>query len=49
MPAALVSQDHAADWLYTGITLTVVRDGVTGFPTDFVSAHLDLRDVAVTD
>jgi peptide/nickel transport system substrate-binding protein len=47
--AALVSKDHAADWLYTGITLTVVRDGVTGFPTDFVSEHLDLRDVAVTD
>ncbi|KQM13992.1 peptide ABC transporter substrate-binding protein [Plantibacter sp. Leaf171] len=47
--AALVSNDHAADWLYTAITLTVVRDGVTGFPTDFVSEHLDLSDVAVAD
>jgi len=26
-----------------------VRDGVTDFPTDFVSEHLDLGDVAVTD
>jgi len=31
------------------VTDCVVRDGVTGFPTDFVSEHLDLRDVAVTD
>jgi len=26
-----------------------VRDGVTDFPTDLVSEHLDLGDVAVSD
>jgi len=46
--AYLVSKDNAADWLYTAITLTVVRDGVTGFPVDSVNARINLGSVAVT-
>ncbi|WP_431031438.1 ABC transporter substrate-binding protein [Plantibacter sp. RU18] len=46
--AYLVSKDNAADWLYTAITLTVVRDGVTGFPVDSVNARINLAKVAVT-
>ena len=46
--AYLVSKDNAADWLYTAITLTVVRDGVTGFPVDSVNSRINLAKVAVT-
>lgn len=46
--AYLVSKDNAADWLYTAITLTVVRSGVTGFPVDSVNSRINLAKVAVS-
>lgn len=47
--ARIVSEDHAADWLYNGATITALRDGVTGFPEDMISVRLDLRAVTVSD
>lgn len=46
--ARLVSEDHAADWLYNGATITALRPGVSGFPADLISSRLDLRGVTVT-
>lgn len=46
--AAIVSQDAAAEWLYTATTTTAVRDGVTGFPFDSTTTRLDLADLAVS-
>lgn len=46
--ARIVSENHAADWLYNTLTLTAVREGVTGFPTDSTTARLDLGAVSVT-
>lgn len=47
--ARLVSEDHAADWLYNGATITALRPGVSGFPADLISSRLDLRGVTVSD
>ncbi|ROQ41329.1 peptide/nickel transport system substrate-binding protein [Frondihabitans sp. PhB188] len=44
--AKIVSDDAAADWLYTATTLTAIHDGVTGFPTSSTSARLDLANLA---
>jgi peptide/nickel transport system substrate-binding protein len=46
--ARIVSEDAAGEWLYTGTTITAVRAGVTGFPTDSTTTRLDLADLAVT-
>jgi len=46
--ARIVAEDHAADWLYNGLTLTAIRDGITGFPTDSPNARLDLSELAVS-
>jgi peptide/nickel transport system substrate-binding protein len=46
--ARLVSEDHAADWLYNGITTTAVGDGVTGFPVDSINSRIDLAGVTVS-
>jgi peptide/nickel transport system substrate-binding protein len=46
--AKLVSEDAAAEWLYTATTTTAVRDGVTGFPFDSTTTRLDLADLAVS-
>lgn len=46
--ARLVSEDHAADWLYNGATITALRPGVSGFPEDLISSRLDLHGVTVT-
>ena len=45
--AKIVSQDAAGEWLYTAQTITAVRDGVTGFPTNSTTTRLDLADLAV--
>jgi len=46
--ARVVSEDAPAEWLYTATTLTAVRDGVSGFPTESTSARLDLTTVTTT-
>ena len=46
--ARIVSEDHAADWLYNGVTITAVGAGVTGFPQDSVNSRINLADVAVS-
>lgn len=47
--ARIVSEDHAADWLYNAITLTAIGKGVTGFPTNSPNARLDLGKLAVAE
>ncbi|WP_144795522.1 ABC transporter substrate-binding protein [Microbacterium paludicola] len=46
--ARLVSEDHAADWLYTGETITAVRPTVSGFPEDSINSRIDLAGVTVS-
>ncbi|PYY35237.1 ABC transporter substrate-binding protein [Curtobacterium sp. MCJR17_055] len=46
--ARIVSEDAAAEWLYTATTTTAVRDGVSGFPFDSTTTRLDLADLAVS-
>ncbi|PZE65671.1 ABC transporter substrate-binding protein [Curtobacterium sp. MCBD17_021] len=46
--ARIVSEDAAAEWLYTATTTTAVREGVTGFPFDSTTTRLDLADLAVS-
>lgn len=45
--ARIVSEDHAADWLYTGETITAVGAGVEGFPVHSINSRIDLADVTV--
>ncbi|MGY1551055.1 ABC transporter substrate-binding protein [Microbacterium sp. A588] len=45
--ARLVSEDHAADWLYTGETITAVRPTVSGFPQDSINSRINLAGVTV--
>ncbi|MGO3190463.1 MAG: ABC transporter substrate-binding protein [Microbacterium sp.] len=45
--ARIVSEDHAADWLYTGQTITAVRPIVSGFPQDSINSRIDLAGVTV--
>ena len=45
--ARIVSEDHVADWLYNGETITAVRPGVTGFPQDSINSRINLSDVTV--
>lgn len=45
--AEIVSQDAAADWLTNFRTLTAVRPGIEGFPTDAINARLDLTNLTV--
>jgi peptide/nickel transport system substrate-binding protein len=47
--ARIVSEQAGADWLYNAVTLTAVRTGVTGFPTDSTSTRLDLGELAVQE
>ncbi|MBY6060745.1 ABC transporter substrate-binding protein [Microbacterium esteraromaticum] len=46
--ARLVSEDHAADWLYNGATLTALLPGVAGFPEDSINSRIDLAGVTKT-
>lgn len=43
--ARIVSEDAAADWLYTGETITAVRPVVSGFPTESINSRLGLAGV----
>ncbi len=47
--ARLVSEDHAADWLYTGTTLTAHLPKVSGFPVNSVNSRINLADVAIIE
>ena len=46
--ARLVSEDHAADWLYNGATITAVGTGVSGFPVDSINSRINLAEVTVS-
>ena len=46
--ARIVSEDHAADWLYNGATITAVSPLVTGFPEDSINSRINLSGVTVT-
>jgi peptide/nickel transport system substrate-binding protein len=45
--AKIVSQDAAADWLVNFRTVTAIRTGVTGFPTDQINNRLNVSAVTV--
>ena len=45
--ARLVSEDHAADWLYNGATITALLPTVSGFPENSINSRIDLRGVTV--
>lgn len=45
--ARLVSEDHAADWLYNGATITALHPGVQGFPVDSINSRINLQNVTV--
>lgn len=45
--ARIVSSEHAADWLYNGVTITAHRGDVQGFPQDSINSRLDLAGVVV--
>jgi len=45
--AKIVSEDHAADWLYNGETITAVSPLVSGFPKDSINSRIDLAGVTV--
>lgn len=45
--ARIVSEDHAADWLYNAETITAVRPEVSGFPQDSINSRIDLSGVTV--
>lgn len=46
--ARIVSEDHAADWLYNGATITAVSPTVSGFPEDSINSRINLADVTVS-
>lgn len=46
--ARIVSEDHAADWLYNGETLTAVSPVVSGFPQDSINSRINLAGVTVS-
>jgi peptide/nickel transport system substrate-binding protein len=46
--ARIVSEDHAADWLYNGETITAVSPLVSGFPQDSINSRIDLSGITVS-
>jgi peptide/nickel transport system substrate-binding protein len=46
--ARIVSEDHAADWLYNGETITAVSPIVAGFPEDSINSRINLAGVTVS-
>ena len=46
--ARIVSEDHAADWLYNGETITAVSATVSGFPEDSINSRINLAGVTVS-
>lgn len=47
--ARIVSEDHAADWLYNWSSVVAVATNVSGFPVDNVNARLDLSEITKSD
>lgn len=47
--ARIVSEDHAADWLYNGATLTAVSPLVAGFPKESINSRINLAGVTVSE
>lgn len=45
--ARIVSEEHAADWLYNGETITALRPIVSGFPQDSINSRINLAGVTV--
>lgn len=45
--ARIVAEDAAADFLVNFRTVTAIRDGVTGFPTDDINSRLNVSGVQV--
>ncbi|ALX66729.1 ABC transporter substrate-binding protein [Microbacterium sp. XT11] len=45
--ARIVSEEHAADWLYNGETITAVSPAVSGFPKDSINSRINLAGVTV--
>lgn len=45
--AEIVSRDAPADWLVNFRTVTAIRRGIEGFPTDNINARLDLTELSV--
>jgi len=46
--AKIVSEDAAADWLVNFRTITAVRKGVEGFPTDQINSRLNVSALSVS-
>ncbi|MGI5131999.1 ABC transporter substrate-binding protein [Pseudonocardia sp. CA-107938] len=47
--AQQISNDAASDWLFNVGERTVIRKGVTGFPTSSTTSRLDLSGLAATE
>jgi peptide/nickel transport system substrate-binding protein len=47
--AQQISKDAASDWLFNVGERTVIRKGVTGFPTSSTTSRLDLSGLAATE
>lgn len=47
--ARIVSEDHAADWLYNWASVVAVATNVSGMPVDNVNARIDLAEIAKSD
>ena len=47
--ARLVSEDHAADWLYNGASVLAVSTAVTGMPSTNVNERLNLAELAKSE
>ncbi len=47
--ARIVSEDHAADWLYNGASVVAVGDSITGMPTVNVNERLNLAEITKSE
>lgn len=47
--ARIVSEDHAADWLYNWASVVAVATNVSGMPVDNVNARINLAEIAKSD
>lgn len=47
--ARIVSEDHAADWLYNWSSVVAVSPDVAGMPTDNVNSRINLAEITKSD
>ena len=47
--ARIVSEDHAADWLYNGASVVAIGTGITGMPIINVNERLNLAELTKSD